>query len=154
MIQTKKKLPPAEKLRIALNWQAETRQRWEKWRDDGKEPSVKETREIFSSALPRYDVREDFQENLVSNVKRDPSGRLDTCTSFIVWDMIENGSQIAGYVFECTERTTTLLEQAKAIVKERYDDPLLVFGSFGARLYREAKEYVSSTHFPVKWSPT
>jgi len=140
--QTKKKLGAAEKLRIARKWQAADRKNWANWREAGKEPSIEDARDLFLIGLCKDGASDDVKRVTVSRITLKASGSFDDCTSFILWDMIENASLIVNYI-KVHVSAYHLLWQTAEITSERYGEVGDIHTFFINRLYTEAQEYVS-----------
>jgi hypothetical protein len=153
LLQTKKELGAAEKPRLALKCQAADRQNWMKWRESGKEPNLAEAKELFIHKFSGDDASDEVHHAIVSRITLKPSGGLDDCTSFILWDLIENASQIVDHVEEHVF-LDHLFAQAHEIVSERYGDVGDIHTFFVNTLYAEAQGYVSGAISPKDKSHT
>ena len=142
MGQTKQKLGPTERLPIALNRQTEVRQRWLEWREASKELDLAEAKEILLFALVKNHTPAGADQVVLSRVNLEPSGKMDACTSFIIWDLIENASQIVHHV-DAHNFANYLYAQASEIVSERYGEISDPYSFFIDALYAEAQRCIS-----------
>jgi hypothetical protein len=104
MPPTKKKFGATDKIRIAVKSQHRGRRSWVNWREAGKEPKLEEAKTLLLHALGEM-----AGAFATSKVGRGPDGRLDQTTSFIVWDMIENGNRFLNHVRDSAGDNQTFL---------------------------------------------